>query len=1016
MCSSSTSCGIIKGTHRTLHLPFGCLSDTQTSYWIANMAKGFLVSPLLMVVSVLLSVAAVATIIALSVVYSQEKTKNGNSILPDSSTLVPTAEAGPTTTSRPTTPAASTPPPSHPWNRYRLLKSLIPHHYDVELQPYLEKDSRGLYIFKGKSSVYFRCTNATNVILIHSNKLNYTMQSSFHVSLSSVDGSHPPSIRRTWPETLTQYLVVELNANLENGKDYSMYTEFTGELADDLAGFYRSEYMEGNETRIIATTQMEATYARKAFPCFDEPEMKATFNITLIYRPQFVALSNMPNISTTMKEMEGSIWSVTPFEKTPMMSTYLLAFIVSDFVKVEEASNSVQIRIWGRKKAIEDNHGAYALNVTGRILAFLESYYNSTYPLPKSDQVALPDFGAGAMENWGLITYRETALLYDPLTSSIGNKERILTVIAHELAHQWFGNLVTLRWWNDLWLNEGFSSYVHFLGADYAERTWNIKDLIVLNDVYVVMDIDALASSHPLSSREDEVNTPDEISQFFDSITYSKGASVIRMLSEFLTEPLFVEGVISYLQAFKYSNTVYDDLWFHLQKAVENQEAVKLPTSIKNIMNTWVLQMGFPVVTVNTTTGRITQNHFLLDPQSIVTRPSEFNYTWIVPITSMKSGIMQSPYWLQGTTAFNSIFQVTGGSTDWVLVNLDVVGYYRVNYDQGNWRRLLLQLGTNHTVIPVINRAQIIDDAFNLARADYFRTTSALETTKYLIKETEYMPWQVALRSLNYFTIMFDRSSVYGPMKLYLKKLVGPLFQHFKHVTKDWTVLPERLMDQYNEVNAISTACSSGIPECWTLASELYQNWMVDSNNNTITPNLRAAIYCSAIATGGEKEWNFAWEMFTKATVATEADKLREAMACSKEPWILTRYLEYTLDATKIRKQDAAATISYIAGNTIGQSLAWDFIRAKWEQIYYQFSGSSFSISGLIGGVTQRFSSEFELKQLEQFKKDYAHIGFGPATRELEQALEKTKANIKWVQKNREQVQLWFEAEVRNSS
>ncbi|XP_078539357.1 aminopeptidase N-like [Lissotriton helveticus] len=967
------------------------------------MAKGIYINRALLVVGILFSVASVATVIALSVLYSEEKA-NSNSSPPSSSPPVSTTAAASST---------PTPQPSNPWNRYRLPNTLIPHHYDLELQPHLEKDSRGLYIFKGKSTAYFTAAAATNLILIHSNKLNYTHQGEFHVSLRTDDGSDPPPIQRTGLEIPTQYLVVELSRNLEQGKSYSMYTEFTGELADDLAGFYRSEYVEDNETRIIATTQMAAPDARKAFPCFDEPALKATFNLTLIHNPKYEALSNMPKISTVPKVIESVTWHVTTFEKTPKMSTYLLAFIVSDFDKIEKMNNEVQIRIWARKKAIQEEQGAYALNVTGPILNFLQSYYKVPYPLPKSEQVALPDFSAGAMENWGLITYRETALLYNPLESSISNKERVVTVIAHELAHQWFGNLVTLKWWNDIWLNEGFASYVEYLGADYAEPSWNIKDLIVLNDVYKVMGVDALASSHPLSSKEEEVNTPAEISELFDAISYSKGASVLRMLSEFLSENLFAEGLNSYLHAYEYNNTIYDDLWSCLQKAVDNQTLVQLPRSVKSIMDTWVLQMGFPVITINTSTGGITQQHFLLDPESDVTRPSEFNYTWIVPITWMKTGNAQATIWLEGKSASDNALKLPSGSSDWVLANLNVTGYFRVKYDQQNWERLLQQLSLDHRVIPVINRAQIIDDAFNLARAKHLDTTNALDTTKFLAFEREYMPWEAALKSLSYLTLMFDRSSVYGPMKLYLRKQVDPLFLHFKNETNDWNLIPDSLTDQYNEINAINTACSYGIPACQALVSDLYRKWMNNPNTTSITPNLRSAIYCHAIAIGGEEEWEFAWEMFKRTTVAGEADKLRGALACSREPWILNRYLEYTWDHTIIRKQDAISTISSIANNVVGQSLAWDFIRANWERIFLEYGGSSFSFSGLIDSVSRRFSSEFELMQLESFKKENEHIGFGSATRELEQALEKTKANIKWVQENREPVRLWFEAQLR---
>ncbi|NXD18369.1 AMPN Aminopeptidase, partial [Nothocercus nigrocapillus] len=591
-----------------------------------------------------------------------------------------------------------------------------------------------------------------------------------------------------------------------------------------------------------------------------------------------------------------------------------------------------QIRIWGRPQAIDEGQGEYALNVTGPILNFFEGHYNTAYPLPKSDQVGLPDFSAGAMENWGLVTYRENSLLYDSAFSSIGNKERVVTVIAHELAHQWFGNLVTLRWWNDLWLNEGFASYVEYLGADSAEPAWRIRDLMVLNEVHAVMGTDALASSHPLSFSEDEINTPAQISEVFDSIAYSKGASVLRMLSDFLTEDVFKEGLQSYLHTFAYDNTVYTDLWAHLQTAVDRHQ-LPLPASISAIMDRWTLQMGFPVLTVNTLDGSVSQRHFLLDPDSSVERPSPFDYTWIVPVTwQTSSGTSNSTYWLEKVSDTHDGFKVS--SPSWLLLNLNVSGYFRVNYNQENWEQLLTQLSTNRQVIPVINRAQIIDDAFNLARAKYLNVTVALNTTWFLDKETEYMPWQAALNNLDYLELMLDRSEVFGAMTKYIQRQVLPLFEHYRQVTNNWTTIPSGLMDQYNEVNAISTACSYGISECQELASSLLATWQSNVSSNPIPPNLRSAIYCSAVATGNEATWDFVWQRFREATVVSEADKLRSALACSTEPWILNRYLQYTIDPTKIRKQDATSTITSIARNVVGQPLAWDFIRSNWKMLF----------------------------------------------------------------------------------
>ncbi|NXA81709.1 AMPN Aminopeptidase, partial [Thryothorus ludovicianus] len=960
------------------------------------MAAGFFISKTVGIVAIVLGLGAVATIIALSVVYAQEKNKG-------------TSDVGTSTTASPnitTTAGSTTLAPNNPWNRWRLPTTLKPELYEVSLQPFLKPDANNMYIFKGNSSVVFRCEEATSLILIHSNKLNYTMQGSFHATLQAEGGGKAPAISRTWLETPTQYLVVQLDGPLQQGQRYRLSSSFTGELADDLAGFYRSEYIDkqGNK-QVVATTQMQAADARKAFPCFDEPAMKANFSVTLIHPSEYEAISNMPAINTRMEKINGESWNVTEFATTPRMSTYLLAFIVSQFSPVQNDTEKTLIRIWGRPEAIKEGQGDYALNVTGPILRFFEKHYDTPYPLPKSDQVGLPDFNAGAMENWGLVTYRENSLLFDPAYSSIGNKERVVTVIAHELAHQWFGNLVTLRWWNDLWLNEGFASYVEYLGADSAEPLWNIKDLMVLNELHAVMATDALASSHPLSFREEEINTPAQISEVFDSIAYSKGASVLRMLSSFLSEDIFKKGLQSYLHTFSYSNTVYTDLWVHLQEAVEKNN-VPLPDNISNIMDRWTLQMGFPVVTVDTRSGTVNQTHFLLDPTTSVDRPSVFNYTWIVPITWMTGTSHEnSTYWLTKVTDTNNNFKLS--SPNWLLLNLNVTGYFRVNYNQENWDQLLNQLGTDHKVFPVINRAQIIDDAFNLARAKYVNVTLALNTTRFLSKETEYMPWQAALSNLQYFQLMFDRSEVFGAMSKYIKKQVIPLFNHYKNITNNWKNIPDGLMVQYNEVNAISTACSYGVTECQELATNYLRQWQ-NTSNNPVPPNLRSAIYCSMVATGGEEAWDFLWKKFQEAPVVSEADKLRTALSCSPHPWILNRYLEYTLDPTKIRKQDATSTINSIASNVVGQPLAWDFIRGNWRTLFNQYGGGSFSFSRLILSVTQRFSSEFELQQLEQFKKDNQDVGFGSGTRALEQALERTRANINWVKENRATVLGWF--------
>ncbi|KTG43229.1 hypothetical protein cypCar_00036332 [Cyprinus carpio] len=859
------------------------------------MGKGYYISKHLATAAMVLAAIALVTIIALSVVYNREKSKNAAKF--SKATTLPVFP----------TPKTS----NEPWDKYRLPDTLSPQYYNVTLWPRLVKNANGMYIFTGISGVMFTCEKKTDLILIHSNKLNLTVFKGHHAKLTGLSGVTAPAIKTTWFQSETQYLVIQLEGKLKPGKDYWLYTEFTGELADDLEGFYRSEYMENETENVI---------------------------------------------------IDGMAITRTIFGPTKRMSTYLIAFVVSDFTYIDaKDKKGVLVRIWARKKAIEDRQGDYALNITQPILEFFEKYYNTSYPLSKSDQIALPDFNSGAMENWGLVAYRETALLYDPRTSANGNKQRIVTVVSHELAHMWFGNLVTVKWWNDLWLNEGFASYVEYLGADYAEPTWNM------------------------------------------------GAAVLKMLSEFLTEPVFAKGLSNYLKQFAFGSSVHSDLWEYLQKAVDQTPGIKLPYSVHEIMNRWILQMGFPVVTIDTRTGNVSQKHFLLEPEAVVDRKSEFNYEWFVPIKWMKKGQVQDQLWLLQKSAIHKPMKVS--KNEWVLANLHVSGYFRVNYDLGNWERLLSQLESNHQVIPVVNRAQILDDAFNLARASIINITLALRTTKYLLHEREYIPWEAALRNLNYFFQLFDRSEVYGAMQAYLKKQVKPLFEYFGTISSNWTTVPSGHTDQFTQIIALSLACSTGVEGCRELTRSWFKKWMQNPPNNAIHPNLRSTVYCNAIAAGGAEEWNFGWQMFQKATVAAEAVKLRSALACTKVPWLLNRYLEYTMNPEKIRKQDATSTIGYIASNIIGQPLAWDFIRANWDYFFKLYGTGSFIFSGLIRDVTYRFCTPFELSQLKRFQKDNAETGFGSGTQALQQAIEKTTAKIKWLEGNKEPVLQWFLSE-----
>uniref|UniRef100_A0A672SLM2 Aminopeptidase n=1 Tax=Sinocyclocheilus grahami TaxID=75366 RepID=A0A672SLM2_SINGR len=854
----------------------------------------------------------------------------------------------------PVSPPTPTKPPVIPTGlppTLRLPDNLIPESYKVLIQPYLyavipNNYTNQSFAFTGHSTVRVKCMIVSKSIFLHAQDLNVTT-----VEVRKSDSNEKLSVSGyKIHQNETNFLEIQLkDAMSGNETYYDIFTKFEGELFDVLDGFYVSG--------LFATSLLQPTNARKVFPCFDEPALKAVFQITIIHRPDTVALSNGIGAGSKLTEIDGEEWIVTTFEETPIMSTYSLAFTVSDFKSKTRHSGTI-IHIHARGDAIYAGHADYALEVTEKVLIRYQDIFGLKYPLTKIDQIALPDISVEAMENWGFISYQESGLLYDKSTASTFDQERVATLIAHELAHQWFGNLVTMRWWNDLWLNEGFATYMSYIGVQ--ADGWDLRDLIVLRETQTAFQVDSLNSSHPLRLQENDIQTFSEITELFDDITYSKGAAVLRMLATFMTEDAFMRGIKMYLAKFEYKNTVYKDLLKCLQEETKED--------LEGFMSTWIEQVGYPVITIITQTGETSQEHFLLKQTQVT-----YYLTW--------------PH-----------FQLQD-KDEWLLANVNCAGFFRVNYDEENWNKLRMQLERYHHVIPIINRGQLIDDAFNIARAHRLNVTIALSLTKYLVNDTEYIPWESALKNLDHLILMFDRSEVYGPITKYLRNLITRLYDHFEEYTINGTV-PEKHTDQYNQVNAISVACSNGLTKCITMAKSLFEDYK--NGTNDIHPNLRKAIYCSAIASGDEYDWEFAWMEYQRATVAAEKDKLRYALSCTKEIWLLNRYLQYTIDSSKIRKMDMFSTINYIAKNVAGQPLAWDFVREHWSYITQEYGAGVVSLGSLLDAVTKRFSTEVEREE----------VLFHSSTRALEQVIERTEANIKWVKENKQIVKDWFTGEL----
>ncbi|CAJ1057506.1 alanyl (membrane) aminopeptidase a [Xyrichtys novacula] len=905
-------------------------------------------------------------------------------------------------TPRPTfLPTTAAPPPV-----IRLPTDLIPHRYDLFFQPHLYTkiiqevnvtSPNQTHLFTGNSTVHFHCVQTTRTIYLHSLDLDV----SGPVVMDTDQNRRIHVLGMDNHEDTSNFLQIHLKDHLEAGGNYSLFLDFEGQLSEELVGMYVSTYTEGQPAheddtdadRFLVATHLQPGYARRVFPCFDEPEMKAEFYVTIIHRIDTTALGNSERAESNIIDED---WKYTRFHPTPTMSTYLLAFTVSEFTPVVSTNGRVSIRTYARPEATAKGHAKYAANITSTVLTFYEKKFEINYPQRTLDQIALPDMGPAAMENWGLITYEQGALLFEDGVSSALHKEWIVTIIAHELAHQWFGNLVTMKWWNDVWLNEGFASYMTYYSVDHAEPSFKMMDATVLSDLHVAFESDALTTSHPLSPPQEEVQQMDQIEQMFDSLTYTKGPFVLRMLADIVNERAFNKAINKYLSDFSYKNTDQDDLWDYMQKAVDEDGG---HTNVAKVMDTWTKQNGYPVITINTTTGEIYQRHFLFNDTS------ESSQWWHIPIRVMSNGSQSDFVWLDTSDTVKKE-EFVSKKGEWILANVNCFGYYRVNYNPENWERLFTQLEKDPQRIPLMNRGQLIDDAFNLARAKLVNVTLALNSTRFLFHETDYLPWESAVRNLQYFVLMFDRTEVYGPMQAYLREKVGGLYNHFQNLT-DLSEVPEVHSEQHNQITAINVACSNGLPECVAMATKMYANWMESNSTNMIHPNLRSKIYCHAMAAGGKEEWEFAWNKFQTTSDTSEKDQLRKALACTKKIWLLNRYLEYTLDPEKIRLMDVAPTILYIAENVAGQALAWNFIRAHWDYV------SKAHASALIMGVTSRFSTQFELEELERFSRDYS---VDSESRAVQQAMEQTQVNIQWLSENKDAVLEWFERQTASKS
>ena len=830
---------------------------------------------------------------------------------------------------------------------------VIPQNYKLEFTPNFRD-----FVFDGVAEIAVTCLKKTSTIKLDVEEI--TVES---CSVRVADLIFEPKFTVNKSKGL---LTINMRRQLQG--ECVVTIRYQGILNDKLIGFYRSIYKVGSKTKYLATSQFEAADARHAFPCFDRPDLKATFDVTIIAPKNMTAISNMP-IENTETVKNGTKYV---FKTTPKMSTYLLYLGVGEFEYLTGKGKVRVVTTAGKSK-----QGKFALELAEKLIPMYEQYFAKFYKLPKLDLVALPDFASGAMENWGAMTFRENLLLYDEKSSSSLTKQLVAEVLSHELAHQWFGNLVTMKWWNDLWLNESFATFMATKTLDWIYPSWNLWEQFVNSASSTAMELDFLESTHPIDV---EVESPSQIREIFDAISYEKGGSLLRMIEDYVGKLVFRAGLRLYVRNFQFDNATGVDLWDSIDDSIKEldvksksrtKKSKRVPRrdianmSVRKVMEPWLKISGFPVVSVTQNNDKVTLRQ---DPFKL-TEPQGRTSTWPIPVTiSSKSPDIR--------ILMNKKTQTLDLSGRFI-VNPKRMGFYRVHYQ----KEILdeIKKSVQKKTISGMDRWAIQNDLFAMCLAGRASVPDYLDFVDAYSNERKYLPLINIGQNLSLLLNMSHSQDWNGMVRDHAL----PVFENMLEWL-GWEPSPGE--PHTNSFLRSMTLVSLGRLDTATSdrTAKLFEKYV--SDRNKVHPDIQMPMFAAVARNGGVREYSKLSKLFAASDSVEEQLRIATGMCEFNNPNMLLRTLKFSL-TNKVRAQNIHDFILPAARNPNSRGILWPWIRDNWDPLSSKFGAGDRLLSRIVYGVAMATDGS----EYGEIKKFFTKKRTGGIERTSQQLLERIK-------------------------